>query len=509
MTTRNPLAACLSERNGHLWVEDIDTTDLVERFGTPLFVLSERQLRANARDHRKAFADHWPDGPVDLMPAVKANWARAVWAVLAGEGLGADVYSEGELHTVLGPDIPRDRISVNGGGKSDEMLRLCIENDVRLTVEDLDEPERIDRIAGELGKTAKVRFRVKPNFPNLWRKSDFAIESVSIDLGIQVYKSGIPAQYLEDLGRSVLKMKNVELVGLHFHGGRHSKELWYWRGLMRNYAELVLRLCRAWGGWRPQELDIGGGFASYADPHSRLKPRKEAVATFLTYPLELLAHLATTAGRYRLLQVAIETIMPKTPGTEHAPTIEDYARVAVGTFRRTLSEGGLDLDGIRLQVEPGRSFFGNTGIHLTRVKAFKRQADPIRLNWVLTDTTYFFMSGGVIEYDLHDFRIANKTDAPARHVADVVGHSCYGDRILPTVRVPDLERGDIVALLDMGAYQEVSASNFNALPRPPVVLVDGADAEIVKRGETIAEVYSRDVVPERLTARGAATEDRK
>ena len=92
------------------------------------------------------------------------------------------------------------------------------------------------------------------------------------------------------------------------------------------------------------------------------------------------------------------------------------------------------------------------------------------MNWVLTDTTYFFLSGGVYEYNFHEFRVANKVNAAPKHVADVVGHSCYADRILPLVKVPDIEEGDIFAFLDMGAYQEVSASNFNALPRPAMVL---------------------------------------
>ena len=101
--------------------------------------------------------------------------------------------------------IPQGRIvglvGANGGGKSEELLRRCIEAGVRITVEDLDEPARIDRIAGELGTTARVRLRVKPDFPNLWKATDFAQEKASIDLAIQTYKAGIPAQYLPELGR--------------------------------------------------------------------------------------------------------------------------------------------------------------------------------------------------------------------------------------------------------------------------------------------------------------------
>ena len=108
------------------------------------------------------------------------------------------------------------------------------------------------------------------------------------------------------------------------------------------------------------------------------------------------------------------------------------------------------------------------------------------------------MAGGVFEYNFHEFKIANKVNDPVRHVADIVGHSCYADRILPLVNVPDIEENDVVAFLDMGAYQEASASNFNALPRPAMVLVKDGQAEVIKEAETIEDVYRRDRIPARL-----------
>ncbi len=495
---------CLSIRNGHLFIEECDTNLIAEQYGSPLFVVSETQLRNNARRYKKAFSAHWQDGPVDVLPANKANWNTAVRTILAQEGMGADVYSEGELYSALKCGVDREIISVNGGGKSNAVLRLCIENDVRITCEDLDEPARINQLAKELGKTAKIRFRVKPDFPNLWRRTDFALESTSIDIGIQLYKSGIPAQYLEELGKQVLQMKHVELTGLHFHGGRHHSGLWFWRGMMKRYAQLIIHLCKAWGGYKPKELDIGGGFAAQRDPHSKLGVREDTLLTYLTYPLELLLYALSASGRYRVMTEMIQHAMVKIPGKRRAPSIEEYAQAAVTSFRDTLMKGGMDLSGVKLQIEPGRSFYGNTGIHLTRVKKFKQQTSPMKMNWVLTDTTYFFLSGGVYEYNLHEFKVANKANDAPRHVADIVGHSCYADRILPLVKVPDIEEGDIIALLDTGAYQEVSASNFNALPRPAMVLVKGDQLDVIKEAESIEDVYRRDRIPKRLVANQSA-----
>jgi diaminopimelate decarboxylase len=178
--------------------------------------------------------------------------------------------------------------------------------------------------------------------------------------------------------------------------------------------------------------------------------------------------------------------------------VEAYGQAAAGTLRRELRRLGVDTAGVRLQLEPGRALYGNAGIHLARVKKVKRQTTPLPLNWVLTDTTYFFMSGGVYEYQFGRFVFANRCDDPPAYVADVVGQSCYADRILPFVRVPNVQPGDILALLDMGAYQEVSASNFNALPRPATLLVNGGQAEVIRRAETLKDVFGRDVVPARL-----------
>ena len=161
-----------------------------------------------------------------------------------------------------------------------------------------------------------------------------------------------------------------------------------------------------------------------------------------------------------------------------------------------------------LQLEPGRSLHGNTGIHLTTVMGIKRMTAPIRWMVVVVDTTEFWFTGGRYEHHLHDYVFANKTDAKMVDKADIIGRSCYGDRLMPSVPIPPVEVGDILALLDTGAYQEVSMSNFNAMPRPATVLVTGGQAAIVRRRETEADVFSRDSVPEHLARVKAAIAER-
>lgn len=501
---------CLSVRDGQLFIEECNALDLVQEFGSPLFVLSEQQLRDNIKEFKRAFTQEWPYGEVDVLPAFKANCTLASRKILSDEGAGADIYSEGELIGALKCGTQPELISVNGGGKSEAFIRKCIKAGVRITVEDLDEPELINRVAQALGKKAKIRFRMKPNFPNLYKRTDFSPEYVSIDLGIQIYKSGIPAQYLPELGKKVLAMECVELVGLHFHAGRHHQSLWYWRGLMKQYAALVAELCQIWGKngcpFKLQELDIGGGYASLRDPLNRLELGKDVIFTWLTWPILQGLRLLSSKWRYKMYSLLIKA-MARDPYPGYAPRIRDYAQAAAGTFRRELEKYNLDLTGIRLQIEPGRCLYGNTGIHLTTVKKVKTQTQPMAMNWILTDTTCFFLAGGIYEYNFHDFVVANKVNDKACQVADIVGHSCYADRILPLVNVPDVQEKDVIAILETGAYQEVSASNFNALPRPATVLVSNHSAELIKRSETVDDVFARDIIPRRLSKETTCEED--
>ncbi len=424
--------------------------------------------------------------------------ALAARRILSEEGAGADVYSPGELAGVLRTGVDPERVSVNGGGKEREHLRNCVEAGVRITVEDVGEVDLIEEVAAELGKTARIRLRVKPPLPGLWKPTDFARAFIPIDLGFQVYKSGLPLESLAGIGRRALNHPHVELVGLHLHAGRHSASLWYWEGLMRHYAALIADLCEAWGGWRPREIDVGGGMAAPRDPHSRMLERGDFLSSLVGYPLLAALRLLGEKTYHGVLSRLLGALLHEHPTRPIAPSIEDYAATITSTLRRELGARGIGLAGVRLQAEPGRGLYGDAGLHLTRVKVVKKQTEPVPLNWVLTDTTEFFMMCGTLESNRYDVIAVDKIDAPLTLQAEVVGHSCGPDRLAPSQHLPEVQRGDVLALLDTGAYQEASASNFNAIPRPATVLVCGADATIVKKAETVADVFARDVIPERL-----------
>jgi len=490
---------CISVRQGRLFIDERDAVGLAREFGTPLFVMSETQLRANVRRFRAAFSAEWTEGPVDVLPAFKANTTLATRHVLSNEGAGADVYSPQELDGVLRTAVPPRLVSVNGGGKGRAHLARCIEAGVRITVEDVEEVGLIQEVAAGLDRVAKVRLRVKPTVPNLWRKTDFSQLSVPIDLGVQVYKSGIPPEYLVEMGRQAIAASHVDLVGLHMHAGRHHSSLWFWEGLMTRFGRLVGELSKAWDGWQPEEIDIGGGWPSVRDPLNDETPRSEFLLTAAGYPLMV----GLRGLGERTYHRAMSKLLPAVTSHKERPappTVEAYAAAAIPALRLELSRAGVGTAGVRLQVEPGRSLYGNAGIHLTEVMVVKRQSAPIPYAWVLMDTTSFFFAGGHFERSRFPHVVADNVNGSATLTADLVGHSCFADQFVLSAHLPQVSTGDVIAFLDTGAYQESSASNFNALPRPATVMVSGDRAEVIRRAETIEDVYARDIVPSRMNA---------
>jgi diaminopimelate decarboxylase len=187
---------------------------------------------------------------------------------------------------------------------------------------------------------------------------------------------------------------------------------------------------------------------------------------------------------------------------DFAGSIEDYAECITSALRSELSSRRIDPSGKTLEVEPGRSMYSDVGIHLATVRNIKRQSQPIPETWIEVDTSEAFLPDVIVEHTRFSHVVANKADAATQETADIVGKSCGFDLLSGSAEIPAVEVGDVVAFLDTGAYQDAVSNNFNAMPRPATVLVSGTDAEIVKRAETIEDVFSRDSIPERLASGG-------
>ncbi|MGC2290103.1 MAG: hypothetical protein WA688_09665 [Thermoplasmata archaeon] len=453
----------LSVRSGHLFVEDVAADELASQFGTPIYVMSETGLRRRVRRYARAFQERWPEGPVHILPSLKANYVLALRHLLTQEGVGCDTFGLAELHAALESRVPPELISVNGSSKDRALVERALRAGARITLDSVREVTLVRDVARELRVRARVRFRLRPLYEDLEQPSDFHDEDVPIREAAQAYKPGIPTGALLELGPGAISAPELEVTGVMAHLGRHSADLEVWRRMARSVGALVGELHSAWGGWEPHEIDLGGGFASPRDPTAR----------------------ATIRGSKR----AAGSV---------SPSVEEYAQVLTDGLRRALHEGHVATRGMVLEVEPGRGLYADAGIHLTTVRNLKSQTEPVPRTWVETDTSEMFLLDSLIEKNRWTPIVAERAAAPPVLTADIVGISCGFDVIVPNARIPAVKVGDHIAFLDTGAYQDATAANFNAMPRPATVLVHGSEAEVIKQAETIEDVFRRDIVPTRL-----------
>lgn len=446
--------------DGELWVEQRSCRSLAEEFATPLYVISEGRLRDNARRLTAALQAAWPHGPARLLASIKANPTLATRRILSQEGLGCDTFGETELVLALRAGVDPALISVNGAVKSPALIERAIEVGARLTLDSADELDLVESIARRRGTPAVVRLRVRPRLDGLDQPSNLTDVPMSVRDAALGYKAGIPLNDLVATGRRACGSPWIRLAGLHTHLGRHSADPQVWRASAGSFVELVAELHEALDGWLPEELDVGGGWPSAGDPPSRRPP----------------------AQRHR------DAPLPA----------EDYATLVATAVADALVEAGLSPAGLVLEAEPGRALYADAGLHLARVTHVKRQTDPRPHTWVETDTSEAFLPDTHLEQALFTPAAVTGADRPQTLRADVTGVSCGFDVIAPDVKLPAVCRGEVLAFLETGAYQDAGASNFNGLPRPATVLVNGADAELIKRRETIEDVLARDLVPPRL-----------
>jgi diaminopimelate decarboxylase len=401
-------------------------------------------------------------------------------------------------------------ISVNGVPKDDDHIENAIKKGARITLDGIEEIDVVERAANKLNKTASVRLRLRPTLSGFRKFSHFnPTGPVATDIAAMSYKGGMMYQQAIEIGKRIMKMKNVELVGFHEHHGRHHPSTRFWTEQMKSYAKEMGYVCKALGGYQPREISIGGGFAGHRDPFNAETHYSEPYELLALHGLSILLKPFGSRIRYAVVRFIVNLMMEYVPNKKLAPTIEDYAEACTSALKKYLPKNGISTKGLMLQMEPGRSLHGDTAIHLTTIKNAKPMDRPLKWNKYIVDTTQFWFTGGIYEHHLHDYVVANRADEKKTEKADIVGRSCYGDRLLPFVRLPkNLKVGDLLALLDVGSYQEVSMSNFNAMPRPATVLVTGKSTNLIRRPETLEDVFNRDVMPEHLKSRAKTAASR-
>jgi len=247
------------------------------------------------------------------------------------------------------------------------------------------------------------------------------------------------------------------LTGLHCHLGRHVPEPALYAGLADALVATLARL-QAETGWTPRTLTVGGGFTQGRDPYFR------------------------NAGGRPWPRVEDDFVAP----------IEAYAEALCDALAAGLAAH--DLPAPVLGLEPGRYIAGSAGLTVARVGTVKASRER---RWIEIDAAISHLGMSRSPLDAHAIVPVHER-AGAEEGADVVGPLCVLDIVGSQVALAPVEAGDLLAILDTGAYADGEASNANSIGRPAVVLVGGGGHDLIRRRETFADVFARDAIPPRL-----------
>lgn len=438
---------------GRLQVDGVDCAELARLYGTPLYVISERTLRENARRFKAAFEGAY--GSVEVLYATKALSHPAVRLVLKEEGIGGDCTSLAELKMSLEAGVRAERLVLNGSQKGAAELDLAIRHGVTII---LDEPGDMARVRAAMGaedRRVRLGIRAKLTLGALPAEhvgsSHFGpggLSQQSLD-----NKWGMSLDEAIACARRIHDDPLLELHELHYHLGRVTTDPKAFAAMAAELATWSLSMERA-TGLRVPALNLGGGWAV---------GRKEGLG-------------------------------PGGVDDERTPTFEAYAEAVTAAITAVYRSAGADLPELRL--EPGRALVATAVLLLTRVSHVK-SADYGK-RWVNVDASTNHLPRVRTSDWYHHMVVANRDPRPVGLTADVVGPTCVLDVIARDRDLGDVEAGDLIAILDTGAYGESAASSFNGLPRPATVMVSDAVPYLVTRRETLEDLAARFHVPSHL-----------
>jgi len=371
----------------------------------------------------------------DIYYAAKANGSFAILRILAREGAGADVFSYGELYMADLAGIAREKILFNGNSKTDFELQKAVEMGVKVSVDSRDELHTLSEIAQSLGKTVEIAFRVNPDVSPKTHPK--------ISTGLRASKFGIPSGEVVSIYREASGLPGILPCGIHCHIGSQILDTAPFREAAEKMMDLVEKVTAL--GIELKFLDMGSG---------------------LGIPYEK---------------------------DEAAPTPGDHANAILPVFKERTEALGISP---KLILEPGRYIVGDTTILLTRVNTVKRAAK----NFVGVDAGFNLLIRPAMYDSYHYAVVANKADAPAADIYTIVGPICEtGDVLAHDRQLPRMEKGDLIALLDAGAYGFSMSSQYNGRPRCAEVLVKEGEAEVIRSREDVEDLMAKQRLPARLT----------
>lgn len=421
-----------SSDNGHLIYSDCDCEELARQYGTPLYLMSEDTVRQNCRRHLAALRRHMGTSSISAY-ASKALSCRQLYHMMADEDMYADAVSAGELYTAHSASFDMSHIIFHGNCKTPADIDYALSLGVGLIVADSTaELELISRTAASRGLRQAILLRLTPGIdPHTHRK----ISTGQIDS-----KFGLPPSQMHDAVKLALGLPGIRLRGVHYHiGSQIASSTPFCDAL--EHVLFTLSELRGQLGFTAELLNIGGGFGvRYLGSDTAA----DLDAIFSALGSRLDAFCRAT----------------------------DYPRPTVIT-------------------EPGRSIVADAGITLYTVGAVKRSD---------AGTLYVAVDGGMTDNPRYTLYGSIYTALPVLEdgrkpeECAIVGRCCEsGDILIPHAHIRPLEPGELIAVLNTGAYNYSMASCYNRLPRPPIVMLRGGQPYLAVRRERVEDVAALDI----------------
>ena len=417
-------------KKGNLCFAGHDTTLLAEKYGTPAYIMDERKIREKCRIYKTAMSEYFGGASMPLF-ASKSLCFKRIYDIMSEEGMGIDVVSSGELYTALKAGFDVKNAYFHGNNKTDYDIAFAMDNGIGCFVcDNADELRVIDREAQKRGIRQKILLRLTPGIdPHTHAK----ISTGNVD---SKFGAAIETGQAKELCELALTMQGIDLQGFHCHIGSQIfdfKPFCDAAAIMIDFiAEVKSEL-----GFETQVLNLGGGMGV----------------------------------RY----------VESDPEIDYAANIKGIAEL----IKSECAKNSVTVPTILM--EPGRSIVADAGMTLYTVggtKEIKGFKNYVSIDGGMPDNPRF----ALYQSD-YTVMLANKADRPADFECTVAGRCCEsGDLIQENVKIPRPERGDILAVMTTGAYNYAMSSNYNAICKPPVIMLDGEKDYVAVRRENFDDL---------------------
>jgi diaminopimelate decarboxylase len=424
-----------SGRGGHLKLNKVDLVGLAQKYGTPLYVMDEDYMRSQCRRYLEAFRSRYEN--TEVLFASKAFLMKTMAALVRQEGLSIDVVSGSELALALSSGMKPENIHFHGNNKSAEEIAQGLKAGIgRFIVDNFDELDLMDELAGKAGAKADIMLRLAPGVEAHTHKY---IQTGQTD---SKFGLGIADGRADKALDMALTKKNIVLHGFHCHIGSQIFDIEAYR-LAAEKMVAFAAATRKRTGFVMKELNLGGGLGV----------------------------------RYT--------------EKDEPSTIEQLAEVICSTVKAEAAKHKMPLP--KLMVEPGRSIVGEAGITLYTVGAIK-DIPGVR-TYVCVDGGM----GDNIRPAIYDAKyealLANRAGAPNLKKVTVAGKYCEsGDILIRDIEMPEIKSGDVLAIPVCGAYCIPMSSNYNMVPHPAIVMVNEGKARLIRRRQKYTDLMKYDVM---------------